>query len=107
MLGAFPLPIEVVPFGIEATRRAIAARRSVEPAAAATFASEAPQTAGHSPPTGATIFSMPSWPHRRSGGARAAALATIPGVVEHGLFLGLATGAVLATDDGLIEVGAV
>ncbi len=37
--------------------------------------------------------------------ALAAALAGIPGVVEHGLFLDLATGAVLATEGGLVELG--
>jgi ribose 5-phosphate isomerase A len=39
--------------------------------------------------------------------ALAQALVAIPGVVEHGLFLGLATGAVLATEGGLVELGAV
>ena len=29
----------------------------------------------------------------------------IPGVVEHGLFLGLATGAIIATESGLKEFG--
>jgi ribose 5-phosphate isomerase A len=36
-----------------------------------------------------------------------AALNEVPGVVEHGLFLGLATGAVLATESGLVELGRV
>ena len=43
--------------------------------------------------------------------ALAAALAGVPGVVEHGLFLGLATGAVLAGLEGgavrLVELGRV
>ena len=39
--------------------------------------------------------------------ALAAALDAVPGVVEHGLFLGLATGAVLATEKGLVELGQV
>lgn len=33
------------------------------------------------------------------------ALLSIPGVVEHGLFIGLATGAIIACEDGLIEKG--
>ena len=37
----------------------------------------------------------------------AAALAATPGVVEHGLFLGLASGAILATESGLVELGRV
>ncbi len=35
----------------------------------------------------------------------AAALSAIPGVVEHGLFLGLASAAILAGKDGLIVLG--
>jgi ribose 5-phosphate isomerase len=35
----------------------------------------------------------------------ASTLNNIPGVVEHGLFLGLATGAILASGDGLVELG--
>jgi ribose 5-phosphate isomerase A len=34
-------------------------------------------------------------------------LAGVPGVVEHGLFLDLATGAVLATEGGLVELGTI
>jgi ribose 5-phosphate isomerase A len=94
-LGRFPLPIEVVPFGIEATRRAIV--RAVDRSAAngGPFATDG----GHyilDAHLGA--IDAPE--------ALAAALATIPGVVEHGLFLGLATGAILATDAGLVEIGA-
>ena len=39
--------------------------------------------------------------------AVAAALAAVPGVVEHGLFLGLATGAILATEAGVVTLGQV
>ena len=35
----------------------------------------------------------------------AAALNAIPGVVEHGLFIGLATSAILSTDDGIVVLG--
>jgi ribose 5-phosphate isomerase A len=37
--------------------------------------------------------------------ALAQALLNVPGVVEHGLFLGYATAAILAGTDGLEEVG--
>jgi ribose 5-phosphate isomerase A len=37
----------------------------------------------------------------------ASTLNNIPGVVEHGLFLGLASGAILATGEGLVELGQV
>jgi ribose 5-phosphate isomerase A len=105
-LGRFPLPIEVVPFGLEATRRAIARAldrngnrgdlRLRSAANGGPFATDG----GH--------FILDAHLGRIDAPeALAAALATIPGVVEHGLFLGLATGAILATDDGLIEVGAI
>ncbi len=37
----------------------------------------------------------------------AAALNAVPGVVEHGLFLGLATGALIATHEGVLTIGRV
>ena len=37
----------------------------------------------------------------------AAALNAVPGVVEHGLFLGLATGALIATREGVLTLGRV
>jgi ribose 5-phosphate isomerase A len=102
-LGAFALPIEAVPFGLEATRRHIA------------------QSAGQCGCRGEIRL-------RRSGGAPfvtdgghyildasfgaidepaelAAGLAAIPGVVDHGLFIGLAQGAILAGPDGLRILG--
>ena len=104
-LGRFPLPIEVVPFGLAATRRAVAQalRRldlsgelRVRAAGAGPFLTDG----GHLI-LDAALGRIPD-PE-----ALAEALARIPGVVEHGLFLGLATGAVLATPDGLVELGAV
>jgi ribose 5-phosphate isomerase A len=105
-LGRFPLPIEVVPFGLGATLRA------VEAAAAALGARGAFELRR----------SRPGEPLVTDGGhhivdahlgridrpeALATALNAIPGVVEHGLFLSLATGAVLATEKGLVEMGEV
>jgi len=98
-LGAFPLPIEVVRFGVKASERAISGTASA---------------LGLSGPL--------SW--RMAGGERfvtdeghyildasfgripdpqalADGLAQIPGVVEHGLFLGLADEALIATSDGI------
>jgi len=103
-LGRFPLPIEVVPFGLEATRRAVARAVSVAGASGelrlrnATDNSPYVTDGGH--------FILDAHLHRiEAPDALAAALASVPGVVEHGLFLGLATGAVLATEDGLVTLG--
>ena len=55
-----------------------------------------------------TIFS--AYPHLGridKPNVLASTLNNIPGVVEHGLFIGLATGAILATGEGLVELGQV
>jgi ribose 5-phosphate isomerase A len=98
-LGAFPLPIEVVPFGLGSTRirveRACAAlgltgavtlRRKGE----AAFVTDG----GHNILDGA--FGAIADPERL-----AATLAAVPGVVEHGLFLGLASVALVAGPEGV------
>lgn len=103
-LGRFPLPIEVVPFGLGATRRAVAAALrqagSDGELRLRTAADGAPfVTDGGHHILDAHLGAIAS-PERV-----AAALAAVPGVVEHGLFLGLASGAILATEAGLVELG--
>ena len=105
-LGRFPLPVEVVFFGLGATRRAVEAAfaRSGCPAAARLRRGadgNAFRTDGGHAILDAPLGAIPE-PE-----ALAAALAAIPGVVEHGLFLGLASGAILATEAGLDELGTV
>ncbi|KQP38407.1 ribose 5-phosphate isomerase [Methylobacterium sp. Leaf104] len=93
-LGAFPLPIEVNAFGLGATRRAVAAALRASGCTGelvlrsrdgAPFVSDG----GHHI-LDAHLGRIPD-PEALSG-----ALWAVPGVVEHGLFLGLATGAILA-----------
>jgi ribose 5-phosphate isomerase A len=104
-LGRFPLPIEVVPFGLEATRRAIL--RTLEAASLRGDlrlrgkGGEPFLTDGGHVILDAHLGRIPE-PERPG-----LALNDVPGVVEHGLFLGLATGAVLATESGLVELGRV
>jgi ribose 5-phosphate isomerase A len=104
-LGRFPLPIEVVPFGLEATRRAIL--RTLEAASLRGDlrlrgkGGEPFLTDGGHVILDAHLGRIPE-PERLG-----LALNDVPGVVEHGLFLGLATGAVLATESGLVELGRV
>jgi ribose 5-phosphate isomerase A len=104
VLGAFPLPIEVAPFGAEATRRAIV-RAAAELGLNGRLALRR-RADGHAFVTdgGHLIFDasfglIPD-PDRLSE-----ALARIPGVMEHGLFIGVATGAVLAGPEGLVILG--
>ena len=102
VLGAFDLPVEVNMFAHGATAAAIA---------------DALKATGHS---GAVKLRGGDTPFITDGGhyiydcalgaindpeALAQALLNVPGVVEHGLFLGYATAAILAGTDGLEEVG--
>jgi ribose 5-phosphate isomerase A len=105
-LGRFPLPIEVVPFGLEATRRAILKVLSQVGAAGDVRLRMAPNGSPLLTDGGHHILDAHLQRIDRPE-ALAAALNAVPGVVEHGLFLGLATGAVLATERGLVELGEV
>lgn len=101
-LGAFPLPVEVNVFAHETTARMIC---------------EAVSSTGHA---GEVVLRGGGAPFVTDGGhyiydcalgritdaaSLSEALGGVPGVVEHGLFLGLATGAVIAAAEGLREMG--
>lgn len=104
-LGAFPLPIEVVPFGKEATRRAVeraAAALGLNGKVELRRAEDAcpiVTDSGHSILDG--HFGRIDRPEEL-----AAALSAIPGVVEHGLFIGLADLALIAGPDGVSRIEA-
>jgi ribose 5-phosphate isomerase A len=105
-LGRFPLPIEVVPFGLGATRRAVEAAL----ARSGCRGDARLRTASDGKPfltDGGHLILDAALGGISDPEALASALAAIPGVVEHGLFLGLATGAILATEAGLQELGRV
>jgi len=104
-LGRFPLPIEVVPFGLAATRRAV----------------EAAAAAAGSPGPAVLRRTREGHPFVTDGGhhmldaalkripdpkALAGRLAGIPGVVEHGLFIGLVAAAIIAGPGGVRMVEA-
>lgn len=105
-LGRFPLPIEVVRFGLGATTRSVA-----DIAAQAgcrgdlrlrTAANGAPFITDEGHVILDAAFGTIPDPRGLSE-----ALNRIPGVVETGLFVGLCTGAILASETGLSEHGAV
>jgi ribose 5-phosphate isomerase A len=105
-LGRFPLPIEVVPFGLRATQTAIATLlESLDMAGDLRL-----RTAADGTPTvtdGGHFILDAHLGRIDKPNVLASTLNNIPGVVEHGLFLGLATGAILATGEGLVELGQV
>ncbi|WP_322518389.1 ribose-5-phosphate isomerase RpiA [Rhodopseudomonas palustris] len=102
-LGKFPLPVEVIPFGLAATRRAI------EQACAKVGASGRLQLRegkdGHAFVTDGGHWIVDAHLGRIPDAPRLAhLLSEIPGVVEHGLFIGIAGTVVLAGTDGIRTV---
>ena len=93
-LGRFPLPIEVNAFGLGATTLAVgrAARLlGLEPALSLRMRGEQPFVTD-----GGHLVIDASFGRIPDPEALSAALHAVPGVVEHGLFLGLASVAVIA-----------
>jgi ribose 5-phosphate isomerase A len=100
-LGRFPLPIEVVPFGFAATLRAIEAETRI-PAGPAL---RQRMKDGHAFVTDGGHFIVDAALERIAAPAELAErLNAIPGVVEHGLFIGLAQTAIIAGPDGVRTV---
>jgi ribose 5-phosphate isomerase A len=109
VLGRFPLPVEVVPFGLAATRRTLdavvreAAREALpgeveHPAALVLRCGKA----GHPFVTDGGHFIIDaSLGSIRDPAALALRLNAIPGVVEHGLFIGLVHIAIIAGPGGV------
>ncbi len=100
LLGRFPLPIEIAPFGATATCRAVEA-------IVADAGSPGPATVRKARNGHAFVTDGGHWlldaqllriPDPR---ALAARLCAVPGVMEHGLFIGLAQIAILAGSEGV------
>jgi ribose 5-phosphate isomerase A len=100
VLGHFPLPVEIVPFGATVTRRAVEA-------AAAEAGCPGPARLrktrdGHAFVTDGGHWLIDAQLQRIADPqALAARLSAIPGVVEHGLFIGLARAAIMAGPAGV------
>jgi ribose 5-phosphate isomerase A len=100
ILGRFPLPIEITPFGTQATRLAAEA-------AAAAAGSPGPiqlrrDRGGHAFVTDGGHWLLDAQLQRIADPpALARSLADVPGVMEHGLFIGLAQTAILAGPEGV------
>ena len=99
-LGRFPLPIEVIPFGLAATQRAIV-QAFAECAVSGQMAVRKAKD-GHVFVTDGGHWIVDAHLGRIEDAPRLAGLlGAIPGVVEHGLFLGLASAAILAGAQGI------
>src|SRR5436190_15058966 len=100
VLGRFPLPVEVIPFGLAATQRAMAqafAQSRVSGQMGVRHGKD-----GHVFVTDGGHWIIDAHLGRIADAPRLAGLLNpILGVVEHGLFIGLATTAVLAGAQGI------
>ncbi len=102
VLGRFPLPVEVNRFGLAATRRAVteAAQRS-----GCKGTVDLRTTDGHDYVTdGGHLILDCRFGRIPDPEALAARLASIPGVVEHGLFLGMASAVIAGTSAGEVTI---
>jgi ribose 5-phosphate isomerase A len=99
-LGRYPLPIEVAPFGVEATRRAL--ERTIAALQGPGRLSLRRGRDGHAFVTDGGHWIIDAALGRIDDPrAMAQAIAGIPGVMEHGLFIGLAQLVILAGSDGV------
>jgi ribose 5-phosphate isomerase A len=102
-LGRFPLPIEVAPFGLKATWRAI--EKAIGAILGAKVLKLRQGKDGHAFVTdGGHCIIDAALDRIDDPMAMAHALSGIPGVMEHGLFIGLAQMAILAGPDGVRTV---
>ena len=102
-LGAFPLPIEVNRFGLAATHKAISTVTSDMG-----LSGEIALRGGEVSPfetDGDHLILDASFGHIPDASALSKELLKIPGVVEHGLFLGYAKVVFLASPDGVKQLG--
>ena len=99
-LGRFPLPIEIAPFGATVTQRAIE-KSAAEVGCSGPVPLRRAQN-GHAFVTDGGHWLVDAQLQRIADPpALAARLSAIPGVMEHGLFIGLARAAILAGPGGI------
>jgi ribose 5-phosphate isomerase A len=100
VLGRFPLPIEIAPFGATATQRIVEA--AVSDAGNTVPAPLRLDRNGHAFVTDGGHWLLDAQMRRIADPhALASKLSAIPGVMEHGLFIGLAQAAIVAGPDGV------
>ena len=103
-LGRFPLPVEVNRFGLRATEIAVteaAARLGLSGPAALRMTGDTPFVTD-----GGHFILDASFGRIPDPRALSDALHAVPGVVEHGLFIGLASVAIIAGGDGIETIQA-
>jgi ribose 5-phosphate isomerase A len=100
MLGRFPLPVEIAPFGAAATRRAVEDATAAAGCPGPALLRKGPN--GHAFVTDGGHWLLDAQLQRIGDPqSLAARLSAVPGVMEHGLFIGLAGTAIVAGPDGV------
>lgn len=99
-LGAFPLPVEIVPFAHRTTMRHIAAA-AVAAGCGGNFIRLRGGDAHPLITDNGNLVADLDCQTIPDAEALAAALSAIPGVVEHGLFIGLCSGLIVGTQSGV------
>lgn len=95
-LGAFPLPVEVIPFGWKQVQRYIQQLYPIE------VTRRTKENRAFVTDHGHYILDC-HFGHIPDARSLHATLNTIPGVVENGLFIGMATGTMIGYPDGRVE----
>ena len=101
-LGKYPLPVEVVEFGNKSTAQRLARAFATAGYADVPMTLRQRDDATFKTDSGNVIYDC-AFGAIQNAAKLAAALHAVPGVVEHGLFIGIATTLLIATD-GEIEV---
>ena len=102
-LGQFPLPVEVVPFGVETTRRRLAKCLDLLELEAEMRLRTAADGSPFRTDGGNVILDLPLGEIPDPYGL-AAALKSVLGVVDHGLFVAMASLALIGGPEGVIEM---
>lgn len=105
MLGKFPLPVEVVPFGVTSTRNMVAAMVR-EIGCEGTIRTRLMKDGKPFVTENGNLILDCSFGRIAEPFELAAALRIIPGVVEHGLFIGLCDQALIAGPGGVEDIHA-
>ena len=100
VFGRFPLPVEIVPFGAAATHRAVEAAAAAAGCAGPAVLRRAPDGQTFVTDGGHWILDA-QLQHIADPPQLAARLCAVPGVMEHGLFVGIAQAAIVAGPNGV------
>jgi len=104
-LGSFPLPVEVLQFGLRATLQLVEVLSSDAGCEGEIAVRKSPEGKPFITDNGNMIFDC-SFGRIDDPEALDEALKYVPGVVEHGLFLGIADHAIISGPDGVVVLDA-